>query len=219
MWRDTSGVALEPLRKTLFADLGFSCDTVLPHQVQNLDLTVPGQDSRLRPVRVHVESGQTIRSHCLLHPEAEASCWYTKIASLPTCGKIDFGPPARNRKKGPEKRITHKRIAEPNFTIFELCLVIHVLGLLNRMVSGNNYNESVSVIITSCGCPNFWVHLAETFWELCSVLLVEALPNRNCFGINSVSFLCVMVFDLPRKQGEDGPKLAKLSKNGPNLGV
>ena len=29
--------------------------------------------------------------------------------------------------------------------------------------------------------------------EFYSVVLVEELPNRNCFGINLVMFLCVMV--------------------------
>ena len=36
--------------------------------------------------------------------------------------------------------------------------------------------------------------LTELLWELYSVILVEELPNRNCFGINSVIFLCAMVF-------------------------
>ena len=35
--------------------------------------------------------------------------------------------------------------------------------------------------------------LTELFTELCSVMLVEELPNRNCFGINSLIVLCVMV--------------------------
>ena len=35
--------------------------------------------------------------------------------------------------------------------------------------------------------------LTELFWELYSVIWVEELPNRNCFGINPVIFLCVMV--------------------------
>ena len=36
-------------------------------------------------------------------------------------------------------------------------------------------------------------------WELCSVMPVEELPNRNCFRITSVVFLCVIVLN-----GEDG---------------
>ena len=35
--------------------------------------------------------------------------------------------------------------------------------------------------------------LTELLWEFYSVILVEELPNRNCFGINSVIFLCAMV--------------------------
>ena len=35
--------------------------------------------------------------------------------------------------------------------------------------------------------------LAELLWELYSVILVEELPNRNSFGINSVIFSCAMV--------------------------
>ena len=35
--------------------------------------------------------------------------------------------------------------------------------------------------------------LTELFWKFYSVILVEELPNRNCFGINSIIFLCVMV--------------------------
>ena len=31
------------------------------------------------------------------------------------------------------------------------------------------------------------------FWELYSVISVKELPNRNCFRINSVIILCVMV--------------------------
>ena len=37
------------------------------------------------------------------------------------------------------------------------------------------------------------IYLTEMLWELCSVVLVEELPNRNCFGIHSVILLCVMV--------------------------
>ena len=35
--------------------------------------------------------------------------------------------------------------------------------------------------------------LTELLWELYLVILVEELPNRNCFGINSVIILCAMV--------------------------
>ena len=35
--------------------------------------------------------------------------------------------------------------------------------------------------------------LTEFFWELSSVILGKKLPNRNCFGINLVIFLCAMV--------------------------
>ena len=38
------------------------------------------------------------------------------------------------------------------------------------------------------------VYFTEIFWELYSVILVEELPNRNCFGINLVIILCAMVF-------------------------
>ena len=34
--------------------------------------------------------------------------------------------------------------------------------------------------------------LTELLWELYSVIWVEGLPNRNCFGVNSVIFLCVL---------------------------
>ena len=39
--------------------------------------------------------------------------------------------------------------------------------------------------------------LTELLWELYSVILVEELPNRNCFGIDSVIFVCAMVIILP----------------------
>ena len=52
------------------------------------------------------------------------------------------------------------------------------------------------------------VYFTEIFWELCSVISVEELPNRNCFGIHSVIILCAMVFSgsgkspaLPKKRG------------------
>ena len=32
----------------------------------------------------------------------------------------------------------------------------------------------------------------EAFGELCSVVAVEELQNRNCFGFNLVIFLCAM---------------------------
>ena len=35
--------------------------------------------------------------------------------------------------------------------------------------------------------------LTELLWELYSVVWVEELPNRNCFGIDSVIVWCVMV--------------------------
>ena len=31
-------------------------------------------------------------------------------------------------------------------------------------------------------------------WDLLSAISVEKLPNRNCFGINSGIFVCVMVY-------------------------
>ena len=51
--------------------------------------------------------------------------------------------------------------------------------------------------------------LTELLWELYSVILVEELPNRNCFGINSVIFVCAMVLapsptDLGEVQGIRG---------------
>ena len=36
----------------------------------------------------------------------------------------------------------------------------------------------------------------ELLWELHSVILVEKLPNRNYFGINSVILMCAMVIIL-----------------------
>ena len=32
------------------------------------------------------------------------------------------------------------------------------------------------------------------------MILVEELPNRNCFGVNSVNFLCVMVHEVGRSE-------------------
>ena len=41
--------------------------------------------------------------------------------------------------------------------------------------------------------PNPRFYLTESFWELSSVISVEEVPNRNCFGINSVILVCVCV--------------------------
>ena len=45
------------------------------------------------------------------------------------------------------------------------------------------------------GLPNLWIHLTELFWELCSVMSVEEVLNRNCFGINSVILVCVQRYN------------------------
>ena len=48
----------------------------------------------------------------------------------------------------------------------------------------------------SCGLPNPGAYFTKMFWQLCSVIAVEELPNRNCFRINLVIFLCAMVVHL-----------------------
>ena len=79
--------------------------------------------------------------------------------------------------------ITHKKITEPNFIVFELFSGIRALWLPNRFVSGTNGSRYV-----------VWAqdYRIELLWKLYSVILVEEFPNRNCFGINSVIFLCMI---------------------------
>ena len=80
----------------------------------------------------------------------------------------------------PQKLPLHTMITEPNFIIFELFSVIPALRLPNRIVSGITWFRK--------RCEQ-----RTTKREFYSVIRVEELPNRNCFGINSAMFLCVMV--------------------------
>ena len=86
--------------------------------------------------------------------------------------------------------ITHKKITEPNFYYFRI-----IFGNSRSTITEPNslWNYMVSLRSVSRGLPN---PLPNCFWELCSVICVEELPNRNRFGTNSVIFLCVMV-DFP----------------------
>ena len=51
----------------------------------------------------------------------------------------------------------------------------------------------------------------ELLSELCSVILVEELPNRNCFGINSVILLCAVVHKMMYSLGGVGPYIVAIS--------
>ena len=60
--------------------------------------------------------------------------------------------------------------------------------------------------------------LAELFWELYSVIWVEELPNRNCFGINLVISFCVMVMRNKRNKNKANAN-SKEEPQKPELGL
>ena len=62
------------------------------------------------------------------------------------------------------------------------------------------WNCPVSVRTVSIGLPNPDRIVSVEFY---SVIWVEELPNRNCFGINLVILLCVMVFLSSTLQGKN----------------
>ena len=82
--------------------------------------------------------------------------------------------------------IARKMITEPNFTIFEFSVITEPISILFLELLG--LGKQCEQKITESLC--------ELFWELYSVFWLEELPNRNCFGINSVIFLCVMRFSI-----------------------
>ena len=122
------------------------------------------------------------------HPQAYlfSVCYAVEAQFVP--GTSPVGPWDKPKVEGRQKEftITHKRITEPNFIIVELFSVAPALWLPNRiflelLCPGKKSEQRITESLT------------ELFWELYSVICVEELPNRNCFGINSVIFLCVMV--------------------------
>ena len=74
--------------------------------------------------------------------------------------------------------ISGPRIADTNFTDTRIFLIL-------ELFSRGNMCE-------------YWI--TKFSLELFSVISVKELPNRNCFGINLVVFLCVMVFQPPIPQ-------------------
>ena len=93
----------------------------------------------------------------------------------------------RSFGESPELLLHTKWLPNRTFTIFELFSVIPALWLPNRIVSG------ITCLGKKCE-QRISESLTELLWELYSVVWVEELPNRNSFGIDSVIFLCAMVF-------------------------
>ena len=103
---------------------------------------------------------------------------------------------------------THKKITEPNFIIFQLILVIPVLRLPNRIVSGITWARDYRI-------PDR-IPLGIIFGNLGG----EMTANRNCFGISSAIFLCVMVIKTgcflgfwALENAQNDPKLPKIAWN------
>ena len=98
----------------------------------------------------------------------------------------DFGRfPGRAARHPLSPHLLHPHLRQPNIRI--------IFGNFCSMITQNN----LFLELTGLGKKReqrITESLTELFWELCSVILVEELPHRNCFGIISVIFLCVMVF-------------------------
>ena len=63
------------------------------------------------------------------------------------------------------------------------------------LVSPGNHCEQWITKILGLLTELFWelcsvISVGNLFWELCSVISVDRLPNPDCFGIDSVLFVC-----------------------------